>query len=570
MLEGMSHFVGLISPAGEILEVNRAALELMGLERHATMGKQLWDLPVWAPERQSQLQLDLAHVVAQKVALCYELEVLPSIQGPSFLDFCLHPHLDETGAVACIVVEGYDVTVRKQMETELRATQHWLQDAQAVAQIGSWELDVATKNVRWSPETFRLLGFPLSPQVPDYPTILDRHRPEDKARLVAAIDEASLHGTPYDLQVQVALPDGEVRWLNHLGRPIFDAQGTVVKLVGTSQNITRWKQLEQEQQRRERALTEVLDVMPHLALLVDPEGRVHYYNGHFYSFTGLPRQLSAEQIDWRLLISPESLPVLESMVAELARLREPVEFETRIIRHDGVPRWHLMRVVPIFSGGDEAERFVVTGTDISERRSQEEALHQTNTRLEVLATTDSLTGVHNRHALDVRLAREWGKSLQEGGALSVALLDVDHFKAYNDTYGHVCGDVVLKQLGVLLQSNARASDFVARYGGEEFMIVLPNTDSQAALRWAERMRSVIESRAWPQRAITVSVGIATRSRSQEFVGEPPLLESLIATADMALYRAKVKRNNVRVALYGEDSVTTEIDISGLSESATEQ
>ena len=142
MLEGMSHFVGLLSPAGQVLSINRAALELIGLERRATVGKLLWELPVWAPERQSRLQADLAQVVAHKAALCYELEVLPNLQGPSYLDFCLRPQLDSTGAVVSIVVEGYDVTERKRLEAELRETQHWLQDTQAVARLapGSWRL----------------------------------------------------------------------------------------------------------------------------------------------------------------------------------------------------------------------------------------------------------------------------------------------------------------------------------------------------------------------------------------------------------------------------------------------
>ena len=396
------------------------------------------------------------------------------------------------------------------------------------------------------------------------------HHPDDRPSLNEAIQTATTQGTAYDLQVRVIHSHGELCWINHLGRTVVDAQGTVVKLVGTSQDITSWKRIELEQERRERALTEVLDVMPHLALLVDPEGCVHYYNGHFYDFTGMPRQLAASLIDWRLLVCRDDLPLMLEIKSTLSQQRVPFEFEARLRRHDGTLRWHLIRVVPIFGGGQEVERFVVTGTDIAIRRSHEEALHLTNTRLEVLATTDSLTGVYNRHVLKERLAQEWEKSVQSGIPLSVALLDVDHFKAYNDTYGHVCGDVVLKQLGELLLANVREHDFVARYGGEEFMIILPHTDSVAAVRWAERMRAVIGGRTWPLRAVTVSVGVATRSRAFEANGENLVLESLIAAADTALYRAKVRRNSVCTALYGEAAVKTETSISGLSESATEQ
>jgi diguanylate cyclase (GGDEF)-like protein len=128
---------------------------------------------------------------------------------------------------------------------------------------------------------------------------------------------------------------------------------------------------------------------------------------------------------------------------------------------------------------------------------------------------------------------------------------VDHFKSYNDTFGHVCGDRVLQQLGMLLRTTVRPGDIVTRYGGEEFMIVLPHTDSAAAQRWAERVRSQIESRVWPKRAITASMGIATWNGTiTPSAGRAEKLSELIALTDSTLYRAKVHRNSVAIAHYG--------------------
>lgn len=437
------------------------------------------------------------------------------------------------------------------IQQELEATQRRLEETQRVAQIGSWEFTPATGAITWSAETFRLFGFDPTAGPPDFPQHLSRHHPEDQPLLLEAVQQALTDGTPYDLQLRVCLAPTQLRWMHCQGRAILGDDGKVVKLTGTSQDITAWKQTELEQQRRERTMAEVLDVMPHLAILIDPQGRTSYRNGHFYSFTGLCP--SAIITNWRELFHPDDLPVIQSDLAALPLCTETYERELRIRRHDGVFCWHLMRVVPLFAGEDAVQRFVVTGTDISTRRAQEDDLNRSRARLEVQATTDALTGVFNRYVLEERLGCAWEKARAQGEALSLVLLDVDHFKSYNDTFGHVCGDAVLRQLGELLLSNVRTTDFVARYGGEEFLIVLPNTDSAAAHRWAERIRTQIESRVWPRRAITASLGVASwpgRAASHRLHRDAsPLLEELIALTDAALYLAKQQRNRVSVTSY---------------------
>jgi two-component system, cell cycle response regulator len=181
------------------------------------------------------------------------------------------------------------------------------------------------------------------------------------------------------------------------------------------------------------------------------------------------------------------------------------------------------------------------------RRAQAlETTRAENRRLEALATTDPLTRVLNRRALLDRLNTEVDRARRYESALTLLLLDLDHFKQINDTAGHLAGDTVLRQIGELLEEAIRKVDIVARYGGEEFVVLLPETLSDGAVAFAERLRERIAAQSFDVGAgravnLTVSIGIATFPS--------PLVastEDLFARADEALYRAKsAGRNQVQ-------------------------
>ena len=160
------------------------------------------------------------------------------------------------------------------------------------------------------------------------------------------------------------------------------------------------------------------------------------------------------------------------------------------------------------------------------------------------AMLDGLTGIANRRALDEHLGREWFRSLRSQAALSLIMLDVDFFKLYNDTYGHLAGDDCLKRVTAALLSSLRASDFAARYGGEEFVTLLYESDKEGALVTAERIRAKVESLQIPHQSsqispyVTVSLGMATFVPSE---GSAP--DHLINMADQMLYRAKNNGRN---------------------------
>ena len=164
-------------------------------------------------------------------------------------------------------------------------------------------------------------------------------------------------------------------------------------------------------------------------------------------------------------------------------------------------------------------------------------LMETNKRLELLSITDGLTKLHNHRYFQDELARSFENSQRYGRPLSLAMIDIDFFKKINDTYGHAAGDDVLKVVARLYRDSVRSTDLVARYGGEEFAVMMPETELDDAMIFAEKIRALIEATPMQTQAgelrATVSIGVASVPHSAIHNSK-----ELIVAADKALYRAK--------------------------------
>jgi diguanylate cyclase (GGDEF)-like protein len=174
---------------------------------------------------------------------------------------------------------------------------------------------------------------------------------------------------------------------------------------------------------------------------------------------------------------------------------------------------------------------------ISELERSHDELQATIHRLALLASTDMLTGLGNRRQFTESLDSAFALAQRQAFPLSVVMLDVDHFKAYNDSYGHAAGDDILCILASRLLACSREYDMVTRYGGEEFAILLPATCQDEARLCAERQRRSIEIYPWPRRPVTASFGVAT------FRPETPSPSHLVEEADAALYFSKRQGRN---------------------------
>lgn len=235
--------------------------------------------------------------------------------------------------------------------------------------------------------------------------------------------------------------------------------------------------------------------------------------------------------------------------AHLSREKAFYGSEHRVRCQDDAYRWVLDRGQALWDRSGLLVRMAGSVTDITERKRWEQnvqeanaKLEEANRKLEALATQDGLTELKNHRAFQERLMMEMERARRYGFPLSLALLDVDHFKQYNDTFGHPAGDLVLRTVAERLTVSVREADLVARYGGEEFVLILPHAQAAEALVVAERCRRAIETADWPARPVTASVGVATLIPAITTQAE------LIVAADQALYAAKRSgRNRVIVA-----------------------
>ena len=235
-------------------------------------------------------------------------------------------------------------------------------------------------------------------------------------------------------------------------------------------------------------------------------------------------------------VNAEDLPRVEQMVAALKRGEaEDARIVYRSRHREKKEIWieSTMRVTKDFGTG-EINGVVAISRDMTEHKSLEQ-------KLAALATMDGLTGIANRRHFDERLEHEWARAGREGTTLSLLLIDVDHFKKFNDEYGHLAGDACLQAVAKILAEQARRpADVVARFGGEEFVLLLPNTDATGCRQIGEAIRQslaqlgIVHALNFPSKQLTVSIGGTTTSCG----GAQTSCLSLVEAADCALYSAK--------------------------------
>jgi diguanylate cyclase (GGDEF)-like protein/PAS domain S-box-containing protein len=275
--------------------------------------------------------------------------------------------------------------------------------------------------------------------------------------------------------------------------------------------------------RRERADTRArhfFDLSQDMLCTMDPEGHCIEVNGAWQRSLGYRsvemrgrRLLELTHPDDHTHATEEALRVFTGGVSE--------NLETRVRAKDG--SWHWLRTSSVFE--PEEGLVYARSTDITRQKKLEVEREALIAEVQKLAASDALTGLPNRRVLDDQLPREMARALRAKSPLCLAIIDIDHFKAYNDTHGHLAGDAVLRDCAAAWDGALRGEDTILRFGGEEFLVVLPHCGSAEAGEIVERLRA-----ATPD-GQTCSAGLAVWRPGES-------VDDLVGRADEALYEAK--------------------------------
>tara|TARA_R110001592_G_scaffold363341_1_gene684445 strand:+ start:69463 stop:70416 length:954 start_codon:yes stop_codon:yes gene_type:complete len=288
--------------------------------------------------------------------------------------------------------------------------------------------------------------------------------------------------------------------------------------------------------------------------VLDPNGIVIIWNRACEKLTGLTaKEVVGTRDHWRAFYLKKRMCLADVLVQgrtdELARLYDIHAHPSIHASGYKVENWCVMprtrsRLYLTADAGpiyDEQGQLIAVVQTIRDSTDYKKA----QTALEELSVTDELTGLHNRRFFNEHLHLEWSRGLRSNEPLALVLLDIDYFKQYNDTYGHLSGDKCLQSVARILQhSLLRSSDVATRYGGEEFCLLLPNTTIDGALEVSKRIRSAMERMEILHKTsrisdlVTMSDGVACLTPSPE--GIPT---ELVALADEALYNAKAQGRN---------------------------
>jgi diguanylate cyclase (GGDEF)-like protein/PAS domain S-box-containing protein len=298
-----------------------------------------------------------------------------------------------------------------------------------------------------------------------------------------------------------------------LTRWLFTAVSLTVVMLFTSVIVAR-------RARADARARRFFDLSQDMLCTTDMEGRFVELNPAWEECLGYTLA-EMRQMNFAEIVHPDDLGDATARVAALFMGKAMEVIETRVRAKDG--SWHWLRSTSTLA--EDEGLLYSRSTDVTELKQIAAEREELLAEVESLARSDALTGLPNRRALDEALPREMARARRNQAALCLAIIDVDHFKAYNDSHGHLAGDEMLRQCAIAWDSELRGEDTIVRFGGEEFLVVLPDCPLGQAGEIIERLRGVTPE------GLSCSAGIAEWLFTES-------VDALLARADAALYEAK--------------------------------
>jgi diguanylate cyclase (GGDEF)-like protein/PAS domain S-box-containing protein len=408
-----------------------------------------------------------------------------------------------------------------------------LAEAQSVGHLGSWEHDARTGRQHYSDELLRIWGRDPADGPPS-PEWFDAHTvEEDRERVAEAITRGVREWEPFDFEHALRHDSGMRRVVHVRGRPVSDADGNQVRMLGTTQDVTRQRAAEMARLEAEELFRRAFEDAPIGMAMADLDGTYVRVNNALAAILGYSRE-EFMAMAYSDLVHPDDLPRdQEAVRAMLAGERSSYTTEKRYIHVDGHVVWVHFHASLVRDGEGEPAYFLTHSQDITGRREYERELRH-------LADHDPLTGLLNRRALEREVRDHMARAERYGAEGALLLVDMDNFKTVNDTLGHVAGDDLMVRVARRLRGCLRDSDVLARLGGDEFAVLLPQANLASARMVARKLCDAVraEGRETPgmgHAVVTASVGGAPVAGPD---GSVFSAEQVVHAADRAMYRAK--------------------------------
>ncbi|OUS06667.1 hypothetical protein A9Q81_01935 [Gammaproteobacteria bacterium 42_54_T18] len=440
----------------------------------------------------------------------------------------------------CVVVVSIGVIIRQKSTLdktirELSGLEEGLQEAQSIAQMGSWSRDFEHGTTFWSKEARMVLGLGDDQEAfKHYETLL---HPDDIEGMMEAVAAAYHQGGGYIHEHRIISPlDNKERWVRLAGKVFLGEEESPVRETGTVQDVTLRRAAELALRQSEEKLRSILEAAPYPIMIFDISSApslLYANQSTYYLF-----ELDQDEGDLNN-IDLHSLWVDEDAHVEFTDSFSEggvTNLEVLMKTNKGKVFWGMLSSTSMDFQGNPA--LFISVLDITDRKLIQE-------ELERLATTDTLTGLLNRRSIFETANKEIRRAIRYQYPFTIIMLDIDHFKRVNDTYGHATGDRVIQLFAEVCLSCLREEDSLGRVGGEEFVAVLVSSTSEGGRVVAERMRE-----AWEATEVEVPGGVDRFTVSigvSELIVSNESFDVLLERADRALYVSKsAGRNRVTI------------------------
>ena len=432
-----------------------------------------------------------------------------------------------------------DITAKKTIACQLQHTLERLNLATEAGGVGIWEWDLTTDALTWNEQMYQLYAVPPDTAL-TYAIWRGRMYPPDLAAVEALVRDAIEQQAGFTTEFRIFTATGSLRYLYASAKVETNPAGTAQRMIGINWDQTKLREAEQAAKDSENRIRAITDSANDAIIMVDPAGRVSYWNNAAEHITGYSAAEALGMLLHELIVPPRYRQVHQAglnsfqqtgsgkIIGETTELEAyhkdghafPVELSISSIHLQGA--WHAVGIM----------------RDITERKRMEEEIRH-------LATHDALTNLPTLRLARDRLTMALNHAHRHSSKLAVLFIDLDGFKAINDTYGHKNGDIVLRHAAQALRSVVREDDTVARIGGDEFLIIAtdlhtPANAEQIATKILAQMAQPVSLDGGKQATIGTSVGIAI------YPDNSGNREELIHQADTAMYEAKKRGKNCYV------------------------